>query len=276
MLKKIETGKTLDKEEYKKNIKDYEIELGILQRKLKDLQIPTLVLFEGWDAAGKGTIINNIIMLLDPRGFKVHAINAPNDEERLRPYLWKFWQKLPAKGQMFFFDKSWYDKIVENKVEGKIKNKEVNELYEDVNNFEKQLVDYGYLIVKFFLHIDKKTQESRFKKLEDNKATSWRVTKEDWEHNKEYDKFLETYDDMFFKTCPNYAAWNVIDASDERFATIEIIKRLVGFFKEKINEKESPSKIKEIVTLEEIKGSILDTVDLTKAITKEEYKEKLD
>ncbi|HOV14381.1 MAG TPA: phosphate--AMP phosphotransferase, partial [Spirochaetota bacterium] len=274
MLENCELNKSIGKDEYKKLSEEYELKLGDLQRKLKDLQIPTVIVFEGWDAAGKGTLINNIIMALDPRGFKVFTITVPNEEERFRPYLWKFWQKLPAKGRISFFDKSWYDKIIENKVEGKLKDKEVTNYFNDINNFEKQLTDYGYLIIKFFLHIDKKEQKDRFEKLGKNKSTNWRVTKEDWEHNKIYDKFVDAYEDMFVKTNNQDSPWIVIESTDEKYASIKAMKNLIDIFEKKITEKDKKQEIK-IIKLEEFKDSVIDKIDITKNLSKEDYSKEL-
>ena len=155
MLEKIDLSKKIEKSEYKNIINNLEIKIAELQREAKNLKIPIVILFEGWDAAGKGTMINQFILSLDPRGLTVHPINPPNSEERYRPFLWRFWIKTPANGRIAVFDRSWYGKVMVERINKIVKKSVWSKAYDEIKSFERQLVDDGTVIIKFFLHIDK-------------------------------------------------------------------------------------------------------------------------
>lgn len=196
MLEKIDLSKTIDKREYKDKIKEQSERLGELQRKLKDANIPVSIVFEGMGASGKGTQINHLIQALDPRGFDVYANDKSSKEERMRPFLWRFWTKLPAQGRIALFDRSWYRQVTMERFDGKIEACAIEGAYKDIQSFERQLTDDGMVIIKLFLYISKKEQKDRFQKLESSKSTSWRVSLDDWRRNKEYDRFLGICEEM--------------------------------------------------------------------------------
>jgi AMP-polyphosphate phosphotransferase len=281
MLDSVDLSQKIEKEKYKKKISDLKIKLGILQREAKNLEIPTIVVFEGWDAAGKGTIINNLILALDPRGFKVYSLTKPNEDEKLRPFLWRFWMKLPPKGGISIFDKSWYGYILSEYIERKTKKNNWLKSFDEIAAFERQLTDDGNIIIKFFLHIDKKEQKKRFKNLEKNKSTSWRVTQEDWKHNKEYDEFFEAYSEMLKESNSENAPWEIIESKDERFATIKVYSKMIDIISKKIEEVKKLKKLKNPdknnkVILGNIEDSILDSIDLKRILTLEEYESELE
>ncbi len=215
MLEKIDLGKKITKEDYRDTMEKLEPETGALQRECKELGIPVIILFEGWGASGKGTLINRFIRSLDPRGFKVYTTQEPSEDEAMHPFEWRFWTKTPAKGRIHIFDRSWYDRTLR---EGR------RNTFDEINDFEKQLTDDGTLIIKFFLHISKDEQKKRFKKLEAEKATQWRVTQSDWKQNKNYNAFLEAYDELLIKTDMENAPWTVVEATDHEYAAAKIIK----------------------------------------------------
>ncbi len=166
MLEKVDLSKKLSKEEYKSAIDGLKNKLGELQRRARNLGIPVIIVFEGWDAAGKGTMINRLLISMDPRGFTVHPINPPNEEERLRPFLWRFWTKTPERGRIAIFDRSWYGRVLVGRVDKLVKRREWEKAFDEIRSFERQLSDDGTVIIKFFLHISKEEQKSRFKKLQ--------------------------------------------------------------------------------------------------------------
>ena len=170
MLENIDLSKTIDKKEYKETLSRMELRLSELQREAKRLNIPIIILFEGWGSSGKGTLINKLINPLDPRGFSVHTTNMFNIDELMRPFLWRFWIKTPPKGRIAIFDKSWYRKVMVERVDNRTESSELENYFEDISTFEKQLVDDGNIIIKFFLHISKKEQKKRFQELEKDKA----------------------------------------------------------------------------------------------------------
>jgi polyphosphate:AMP phosphotransferase len=238
--------------------------------------------FEGWDAAGKGTMINQLILPLDPRGFKVHSTLAPNEEGALRPFLWRFWSTTPARGRIAIYDRSWYRSVLVDRVEKTTHGRSLQQAYEDIRSFERQLADDGNIIIKFFLHISKKEQKKRFKKLLENKATQWRVNSGDLKRHKQYKKYVEAIEDMLAETDSDYAPWTVVEAHDHRFASLKILTTILDAVEEKLSrvapaKPTEAKKAKPATQLPKIfTRSILDNVDLSLKLSRDEYRKKLD
>ena len=283
MLETLDLTKKMEKDEYKERMNALVPRIGELQRTARAMGIPVMVVFEGWDAAGKGTLINRLLLSLDPRGYTVHPISAPNVEERLRPFLWRFWTRTPARGRIAIFDRSWYGRLLVERVDKIVKKHVWQEAYEDIAAFERQLSVDGTVIVKFFLHIDAKEQKKRFKKLEKNKSTAWKVTDEDWKHHKEYDKHLEATEEMLARTDKASAPWTVVEAHDRRFATVKVFQTVIRAIESRIAEKTAEEaarkkqpKVAASVVEPLASSSILDTADLSLELDRQEYDEELD
>ena len=281
MLEKVNLDRKVEKEEYQKTIETQRIKLGELQRKAKEKGIPVIILFEGWDAAGKGTVINELLQALDPRGFNVYQTIAPNEEERLRPFLWRFWIKTPQKGRIAIFDRSWYRKVLYDRVEESLSGEVLERSFTEINNFEKQLTDAGNIIIKLFLHISKKVQKERFKKLEENPATSWRVTAEDWKHHKAYEQYFVAAEQMLEKTESEAANWTIVEAHDKKFAALKIFDVVIKTIEDRIqkmdNQQTNSIKLASVGNdyYNELGTHALDDVDIVKDISIEEYKKTL-
>lgn len=187
-----------------KNLRE---QLSALQQPIKKQKLPVIILFEGWGASGKGGLISDLILNFDPRGFQVYSILPPTPEERREPVLWRYWQKIPKQGQIAVFDRSWYLDVSTERIERGLGQQEVTRRLNDINRFEKLLTDAGYLILKFFVHISRKTQKERFEKLEEDKNTAWRVTEQDWKRNRQYDKYCRVFDEMLGYTDTTNAPW---------------------------------------------------------------------
>lgn len=222
MLEKIDLSKKVDKKTYRRVMDEAEEKLGLLQRECKDAGIPVILVFEGMGAAGKGVQINRLIQALDPRGFDVYACDRPTEDEQMRPFLWRYWTKTPAKGRIAVFDRSWYRSVQVDRFDGLTPEDKLGDAYQDILSFEKQLCDDGTVIMKFFLYIDKDEQKRRFKKLEGSKETSWRVTDEDWNRNKYFGRYLKMNEEMLEKTDTDYAPWVIIEAVDKDYAALKI------------------------------------------------------
>ncbi|NQT15046.1 MAG: phosphate--AMP phosphotransferase, partial [Planctomycetes bacterium] len=211
MLENIDLSRKVSKAEYKQAKDDLDLRLSGLDRRAREAGTPIMIVFEGWDAAGKGTLINELILPLDPRGFSVRSTLAPNQEEAMRPFLWRFWTKAPAKGRIAIFDRSWYRRVLNDRVDGDISGASLQQAYDDIVSFERQLADDGNLIIKFFLHISKEEQKKRFAKLRRRPTTAWRVTKEDVRRQKQYPEYLAATDEMLAGTDSDFAPWTVIE-----------------------------------------------------------------
>ena len=281
MLENIDLSRKITKEQYKQDKEAAALKLAALQRRVKELGIPVTIVFEGWSAAGKGTLINELILPLDPRGFTVHSCLPPNEEEALRPFLWRFWTKTPAKGRQAIFDRSWYRRALTDRVNGEVKGKRLQQAFEDIRSFERQLADDGNVIIKFFLHISKKEQKRRFDKLLLNPGTAWRVTKEDLKAHRQYGDYLAAAEEMLAETDTDAAPWTVIESEDRRFATLKIFSTVAAALERRIaeaeREQESPAQPTPAPTQlpDGLQSSILDGVDLSPVLDREQYSKKL-
>lgn len=237
MLEETDLTLKLTKEEYEKKAKTIHPKMYTLQRVAKEAQIPTILIFEGWDTAGKGTCISSFIEWLDPRIFKVHPTYAPVPDELLRPFLWRFWLKIPNYGEMTIFDRSWYGRVLVERIE-KFVSKEIwQKGYEEIRQFERQLADDGYVILKFWLHISKKEQAKRFKKCLNDPLSKWKISDNDIKQHKKYKKYYKAVEEMLVKTDAPYAPWTVVEATCSRFSRIKIARKIVETIETKIKEK---------------------------------------
>jgi polyphosphate kinase 2 (PPK2 family) len=280
MLENVDLSLKIDKNSYKGLMSDFEVKLGALQREALGVSIPVIIVFEGWDAAGKGTLINKLLLSLDPRGFTVHPTNPPNAEENLRPFLWRFWIKIPEGGRIAVFDRSWYGRVLVERVDEITPRKIWNKAYNEITSFERTLVDGGYVIIKFLLHISKNEQKKRFKRLEKNVSTAWKVTKDDWRHHDQYDLYLEAIEEMLAKTDTGFASWTIVEAHDRRYATVKVFKTVIEALDGKVHElrsarNNSSEARKPALHMLNLSSSILDKVDLTLSLSRELYEREL-
>ena len=205
ILNAIDLKQKIKKSDYNAQMEKLEIKMGQLERKALENKVPITIVFEGWGASGKGRQINELLQVLDPRGVKVYSTQVSNEEESYRPFMWRFWTKIPERGRLAIYGRSWYSRFIVEKLDPMMSKLPVDKAYQEVNNFERQLVDDGHVIIKFFLHISRKEQKKRFKQLEKNPLTSWRVTDYDWKKNKQYESYGEVIEEMISRTDSKYA-----------------------------------------------------------------------
>jgi polyphosphate:AMP phosphotransferase len=282
MLETLDLDKKIGKDAYDKSFPELRNTLRGLQRRCFDAQVPVAVLFEGWDAAGKGESIAKLVERLDPRGVKVHPVSAPLEEERLRPFLWRFWTRIPARGEMAVFDRSWYGRVLVERVDRLVKADQWRSAYNEIAQFERMLTDDGMVIVKFWLHISAREQKKRFKEIEKSRYDAWRVTSEDWEHHRQYDEYAEAAEEMFERTNTAYAPWTIVEATDKRYRIVKIFKVLADAMQaavgaqaeERSAPKRAPRPSVAVQALKEME-TVLDKVDLGKALPRKDYEEQL-
>ncbi len=280
MLKDIDLSRKIKKDEYKLAKDQLELDLTALERRARELGIPVLMVFEGWNAAGKGTLINKLIQPMDPRGFTVHAMRQPTQEEQMRPFLWRYWTRLPARGRIAIFDRSWYRRVLDDRLEGRVDRLQVAQAYEDIEDFERLLATDGTLILKFFLHISKQEQAERFEDLASNPATAWRVTPSDLEHHALYEQTVGAVDEMLARSDADFAPWVVVESHDRRFATLKILTTVVNALRRHIAARElqvEREKLEPPVTPlpQSISTSMLDKVDLSLSLERATYRKRL-
>jgi polyphosphate kinase 2 (PPK2 family) len=235
MLEKVNLSLEVPKAEYKKRMPALQDRLYRLQKATWDVGLPVVILFEGWDAAGKGSSIQKLTSRLDPRGFKLYPIREARTYEKKRPWLWRFWLKTPARGEFAIFDRSWYGRVLVERVEGFTPEAEWRRAYDDIVDFEHTLADEGTLIIKFFLHISKKEQRKRFKKLLKDPLTAWHVEPEDWEHHARYKEYALAVEEMLARTETEWGPWTIVEATDRRHTRIKFFETIVHRLEEKLD-----------------------------------------
>ena len=227
VLEAIDLTQALADEDYKQQLLENQVRLRELGHAIYEAKRPVIVLFEGWDAAGKGGAIKRITEKLDPRGYVAHSIGAPTGEDGTHHYLWRFWRRLPELGQICIFDRSWYGRVTVERVEGLAKEEEWRRAYREINEFERQLVRFGTILVKFFLHISKDEQLRRFESRANDPLRSWKLTPEDWRNREKWDAYAQAVEDMLIKTSTATAPWTIVEGNDKNFARVKVLRTLV-------------------------------------------------
>lgn len=236
-LSEISLDKELSEEEYKKELKNLQSKLSELHNKLYRRKIPVVIAYEGWDAAGKGGNIKRITGALDPRGFEVHPIASPLPNEKARHYLWRFWNRLPKTGHIAIFDRTWYGRVMVERLEGFCSENEWQRAYNEINEFEKELSDWGAVIIKFWVQIDKDTQLARFEERQNTPEKQWKITDEDWRNREKWDLYETAVNEMLKKTNTTYAPWHVLESNDKKYARIKALKIVIDAIEAALDNK---------------------------------------
>lgn len=227
-LKDVELeGKTIDEEEYQKELKKLQSRLGELHNRLYRKRVPVIITYEGWDAAGKGGNIKRVTGALDPRGYEVQPIASPEPHEKARHYLWRFWTRLPKDGHIAIFDRTWYGRVMVERLEGFCSENDWKRAYNEINEFEKELHDWGAVIIKFWVQIDKDTQLERFTERQNNPEKQWKITDEDWRNREKWDQYEEAVNEMLKKTSTTFAPWHILESVDKKYARIKALKIII-------------------------------------------------
>ena len=280
MLENLDLDVRMEKEEWDAVSDGLKQKLGVLQQRIRTLKIPMVLVFEGWGASGKGNKISRLITNLDPRGFSVHSILAPTADERRYPWMRPFWQALPTYGDTAIFDRSWYRAVSVARDEERLTRRDLNHRFDEIVDFEQQITDDGYVLVKFFFHISKKEQKKRLKALDDQKSTRWRVTKADWDHNRRYGEYLEIFDEMISRTDRHNAPWTVVASTDRRYATWKVFTTVIGAMEQAIERRENGSEkpftgIRVSDDIKTLPAPRLREIDLNVTIEEAEYRKQL-
>ena len=228
MLETLDLTPTLSREEYRSRLSTLRAELRDLQYRMGDHGISGIVVLEGWSASGKGVVLSHIVDALDPRWMRVHPITAPVDQERCHPFLWRFWIKTPRRGMLTIFDQSWYGRVLGDRVEGRVRKCEWRRAYEEISQFERWLAADGTAIIKIWLHITRKEQGKRFRKLVQDETTAWEVTRDDWRQHRRYGRYLKAVEDMLQRTSTAEAPWCLIPAMDRYIQRIRTLESIAG------------------------------------------------
>ena len=221
------SDKFIDEKEYQQKLKVLQSRLGELHNRLYRKRVPVIITYEGWDAAGKGGNIKRVTGALDPRGYEVHPIASPEPHEKARHYLWRFWTRLPKNGHIAVFDRTWYGRVMVERLEGFCSENDWKRAYNEMNEFEKELHDWGAVIIKFWVQIDKDTQLERFTERQNNPEKQWKITDEDWRNREKWDQYEMAVDEMLKKTSTTYAPWHILESVDKKYARIKALKIII-------------------------------------------------
>jgi polyphosphate:AMP phosphotransferase len=224
ILSVVDLDKKLERDEYEERMDEQRARLADLSRDTFAKGTSAILAFEGWDAAGKGGAIRRLTSALDARFYRVIPIGAPSDEELARPWLWRFWRRLPAAGRLTVFDRTWYGRVMVERVEGLASPEEWQRAYRAINDFESLLCEHGYGLAKFWLHIDKDEQARRFAEREQTPYKQYKITEEDYRNREKWDLYEDAVNEMVERTSTSYASWTVVPANDKRYARVEVLR----------------------------------------------------
>ncbi|WP_319506959.1 polyphosphate:AMP phosphotransferase [uncultured Methanolobus sp.] len=279
MLENVDLTKCISKEEYDKLIEDLTIQIGDLQRKAWKMDIPVVIVFEGWHASGMTEIINRFLLTLNPMGFDLYTTGKPCYQEEQKPLIWRFWTKIPKKGSIAIFDRSWYRRaILEHDGKGKV-DKNMSKCLNGLTYFERQLTDAGYLLIKFFLHISKEEQEKRYHNLKKEGIPLFIAEEEEQEYLNDYNKYLPLIEGILERTDRASAPWTIVESEDRNFATVKVLAKVIESMKNKMQDVDNDIKTTQNnhvdnCIIPNIDSSILEKVDLNKSLSYKEYKKE--
>ena len=235
MLETLDLTRKMDREDYVREVTRRQIELRELGYQVYLQKRPVVIAFEGWDAAGKGGAIKRVTEKLDPRGYVVYPISAPQGEDKARHYLYRFWRRMPERGQIAIFDRTWYGRVLVERVEGFAEEQAWKRAYKEINSFERQLRDFGTILVKFWIHISPEEQLRRFEERRQIGYKAWKLTEEDWRNREKWEHYQEAVEEMLVKTSTRTAPWTLVEGNDKYWARVRILTRLVEALSRELN-----------------------------------------
>lgn len=234
VLAKADLSKTMSKGEYQERLKQLQKKIERLHGELYRRRIPVVLGFEGWDAGGKGGAIKRLTEHMDPRGYVVNPTASPNDIERAHHYLWRFWRAMPKAGHVAIFDRTWYGRVMVERIEGFCTTKEWQRAYKEINDMEQDLVNSGAIVMKFWMQIDKDEQAARFKARQENPEKQWKITDEDWRNREKWNQYESAVNEMLIRTSTPQAPWIVVEGNCKYYARIKVLESVVNAIEERL------------------------------------------
>jgi len=232
MLKEVSLSEKISNKDFKVKRKKLQSEMFNLQKHIWGENIPLVIVLEGFETAGKGTAISSLVESLDPRHYRVIPIFKATREEKQIPFLYRFWLDTPSRGEIYIFDHSWYHQLLK----GKISNKKRKQLIREINEFERTLSDNKTNILKFWFHLSKTEQKKRLTKMAKSKQDKWRIKKEDWKENKNYNELLTSAEDLIAQTNTTWAPWEIIPCENKNFGQVKVLESILSFTENVLGE----------------------------------------
>jgi AMP-polyphosphate phosphotransferase len=242
ILSSLDMTQSLDKADYKAALRKYQARLNLLHRRAQAEGTSTILVLEGPDAAGKGGAIRRVTPALDARSYQVIPIASPTDEERAQHYLWRFWRHLSRAGRVTIFDRSWYGRVLVERVENFATEDELSRAYSEINDFEAQLTEHGIVVVKYWVHITKDEQLRRFKEREQTPHKRWKLTEEDWRNRERWEDYELAVNDMVERTSTSVAPWVLVEGNNKYYARIKVLKTLCELLESALPKEKTRSK----------------------------------
>lgn len=236
ILSKADLSLSYTREEYKEKLDKLQKKMEKLHGELYRRRIPVVLGFEGWDAGGKGGAIKRLTERMDPRGYVVNPTASPNDIEKAHHYLWRFWRAMPKDGHVAIFDRTWYGRVMVERIEGFCATEEWKRAYKEINDMEKDLYDAGAIVIKFWMHIDKDEQERRFTERQQNPEKQWKITEEDWRNREKWELYEDAVNEMLMRTSTDYAPWVVVEGNNKYYARVKVLKTVVDAIEKRLEE----------------------------------------
>lgn len=278
MLDTLDLDLSLDAKAYRAQMRILMGQLRSLQQSCWEQQLPVMIVLEGWAAAGKGSLVKKLVNCMDPRGFMVHPIWPPSEDEKQYPLLWRFWKNLPAKGKIGVFYHSWYTHVLEDRLFERIDVSQIPLFIRHINAFERQLVDDGVAIAKFWLHISQPELKRRLKQYAKDPLDAWRVRPEDWQQEKSYDRYTSLAEDMVINTSTGPAPWTLVESNCRRWAKVKVLTQVVALLTESLDRQHRAVPIPTMPPQKELRPTepdLLSTVNLDLSLTAADYKKQL-
>ena len=278
MLETLDLDLSLDKDAYKTQLETLMRQLRSLQNACWQNKLPMLIVLEGWAAAGKGALVKQIVGYMDPRGFVVHPIWPATKQERQYPFLWRFWQRIPRAGQISLFYHSWYTHVLEDRLLKSVSEAEIPIIMGQINAFERQMVDNGAAIAKFWIHLSKKELKKRLKETAVDPLRTWRVRSQDWQQAKNYKKYTAFVEEMLINTSTGVAPWTLVEGNSQRWARVKVLTEIVSILTQALDQIHIRAPRPNNPLQEQLKPTeqdFLAQVDLTKCLSGKQYKKSL-
>lgn len=227
----------LDRDEYKKKLKKLQCELYELECRMYQERVPLIVMFEGWDAAGKGGAIKRVAQALDARAYTIIPSPAPTKVELAHQHLWRYWTKIPKAGHVGLFDRSWYGRVLVERCEEITRPADWSRGYDEINEFERDLLEWGAILIKFWVNVSPEEQLNRFEARKADPNKQWKITDEDWRNREKYEQYKSAINDMFRLTSTTQAPWTILESDDKLYARVKCLETIVSALKERLNGK---------------------------------------
>jgi polyphosphate:AMP phosphotransferase len=276
MFEAAELGIEVDKATWEKEAPVLREALLQAQRDLAASKNSCIILVSGVEGAGKREVVNFLLEWMDARGVQTHVMRQPSEEELDRPEYWRFWRRLPPRGRTGIFLGSWYSKHIIDRVFGRTNDKDLDRALDRVIEFERMLAHEGAVVVKLWCHVSRKMQKKRFRALEENKATRWRVTKQDWKFFKRYDEFREVSEHALRRTTLGEAPWHIIEAADERHRNLSVARALIEAIRTRLQESPSkPAKVTRLASVQPAAKTLLSELDYSLCVDHKAYDKRL-